>query len=60
MAAQIMQGQGMGTEKEGCCPKLWSATVFFEKYMLDGANETHDEFGPKDAVELKPVNAAIE
>jgi len=33
-------------------PILWSLTVFFEKYMIDGADATADDFGPKEPVEL--------
>lgn len=55
MAARVMQGQGMGSDTEGCCPKLWSCTVFFEKYICDGANETADDFGPKEPIVLKSV-----
>ncbi len=40
---------------EGLTPKLWSVTVFFEMYILGGAGATQEEFGPKEAVELRPV-----
>ena len=33
-----------------------SATVFFERYMMDGASGTLEEFGPNDPVELKEVS----
>lgn len=33
----------------------WSLTVFFEEYMHSGAEGTAEDFGPKDAVELKVV-----
>lgn len=56
MAAQVMQSQGMGTDVEGCCPKLWSCTVFFEQYILEGANNTANDFGPKEPVDLKIVS----
>jgi len=56
MAAQVMQGQGMGNETEGPCPKLWSTTVFFELYIMTGAENTVDEFGPKDPIALKAVS----
>lgn len=55
MAAQVMQSQGMGTETEGMCPRLWSSAVFFEKYMLDGAHGTVDEFGPKEPIQINIV-----
>lgn len=41
---------------EGICPRLWSTTVFFETYMLEGASNTLEDFGPKQPVELKAVN----
>jgi hypothetical protein len=40
---------------DGMCPKLWSTVVFFEKYICDGAEETADDFGPKEPVALKSV-----
>jgi hypothetical protein len=42
-------------EDEGICPNLWSAAVFFELYLLNGANETQEEFGPKEPIELKEI-----
>ncbi len=41
---------------EGLAPKIWSVTVFFEQYMLKGADGTKDDFGPKEPVELKNVS----
>ena len=55
MAAQVMQGQGMGTSDDGPAPRIFSLTVYFEKYMCEGANGTADDFGPKEPVSLKPV-----
>lgn len=55
MAAQVMQSQGMGTETEGCAPRVFSLTVYFEQYMLEGANGTVDDFGPKERAVLKFV-----
>lgn len=40
----------------GLAPKLWSVTVFFETYMMEGAEGTMSDFGPKEPVELKAVN----
>lgn len=45
----------MGTENEGPCPRLWSAIVLFEQYMLEGANGTADDFGPKEPVKLHRI-----
>ena len=55
MAAKVMQAQGLGNEKDAICPMLWSCSVFFEKYMLDGADETVEEFGPKEPVAFQVV-----
>ena len=33
----------------------WSLTVFFESYMIEGAEGTEKDFGPKDAVKLATV-----
>ena len=35
--------------------KVWSYAVFFESYMLAGAEGTERDFGPKDPVSLKSV-----
>jgi hypothetical protein len=53
LAAQVMHGQGMGTETAGPTPRLWSLVVFFETYIHDGATATQADFGPKEPVELK-------
>lgn len=58
MAARVMQGQGMGTEEDGPTPRVWSLSVFFEKYILEGASGTADDFGPKEPVELKSIPAS--
>jgi len=55
MAAAVMAGCG---DDEGICPRLWSATVFFELYMTGGADETVGDFGPKEPIELREVGAA--
>lgn len=34
-------------------PILWCLAVFFEQYMLTGADSTHADFGPKEPVQLK-------
>jgi len=36
--------------------KVFSLAVFFETYMLEGANGTEKDFGPADPVELKVVS----
>lgn len=55
MAARVMQAQGMGTDNEGPTPRIFSITVYFEQYMLEGEDGTADDFGPKEPVELKSV-----
>lgn len=37
-------------------PTCWSLAVFFEKYMLEGADRTMKEFGPKKPAKLRVVN----
>jgi hypothetical protein len=54
MAAQVMQGRPNGDE--AITPLVWSLTVFFEKYMAEGATGTQGDFGPKEAVALKVVS----
>lgn len=55
MAAQVMNGCGMGTGDEGPAQRLWSLTVFFESYIDNGSGGTAREFGPRDPVELQTV-----
>lgn len=55
MAAHVMQGQGMGTDIDGPTPRIWSLTVFFEKYICAGCDGTAEDFGPKEPVILKSV-----
>lgn len=42
--------------EDGICPRLWSATVFFESYMTKGATHTMKDFGPKKPKKLKLVS----
>ena len=44
------------SEAVALVPRLWSATVFFEKYMTDGADGTVEEFGPKEPADLKFID----
>lgn len=57
MAARVMEGQGLGDDTQGVCPRLWSCAVFFELYITTGAEETADEFGPKEPAQLHAVGA---
>jgi|HubBroStandDraft_5_1064220.scaffolds.fasta_scaffold292307_3 hypothetical protein len=57
MAALFMSGRNERND-EGVAPAIWSATVFFETYMWEGAEGTRDDFGPKEPAELKSVSGA--
>ena len=54
MAAVLMSGRNERSD-EGVAPMIWSATVFFESYMHEGAAGTNADFGPKEPVALKSV-----
>lgn len=55
LAAVAMAARPLG---EPITPLLWSMTVFFEQYMIEGADATFDNFGPKTPVDLKAVDNA--
>jgi hypothetical protein len=55
MASRVIAGWNEGPD-EGITPRIWSVTVFFEKYICDGAEGTIQDFGPKEPAELKAVN----
>lgn len=55
MAAHLMSGRNERSD-EGIAPAIWSATVFFEIYLREGASGTMDEFGPKEPVKLNAVD----
>lgn len=55
MAAQVVAGWNNGPD-EGITPRMWSVTVFFESYLLEGAEGTREEFGPREVIELKEVS----
>lgn len=52
MAATSIQGEILNGD---VCQRLWSATVFFERYMRFGGDGTLEDFGPKEPIILKPV-----
>lgn len=58
MAAQVFQSGAFPETGDAPAPRLWSVTVFFERYMQFGANETAEEFGPKVPVDIKAVKGA--
>lgn len=53
-AATVLAGRP--TEKT--VPLVWSLSVFFEKYIADGASATSRDFGPKRPAKLKIVKGA--
>ena len=57
MAAQVVAGWNNGPD-EGITPRIWSVTVFFERYMTLGSDGTQEDFGPKEPVELREVAPA--
>lgn len=52
MTAIAMQNH---SAEDDITPRAWSFTVFFESYIMHGAEWTSEDFGPKEPVELKPV-----
>jgi hypothetical protein len=54
LAAIVVSGWNNGPD-EGITPRLWSVTVFFENYMMEGADSTREDFGPKEPIELQRV-----
>ena len=56
MSARAVAGWNNGPD-EGLTPRLWSVTVFFEKYICDGSAGTAEEFGPNEPIELSSVEA---
>jgi hypothetical protein len=40
-------------EDEEAGRRVWSYAVFFERYMIVGAEGTREDFGPKDPIELR-------
>lgn len=57
LAAQALRATDTA---DGYTPRIWSLTVFFERYMLYGASDTAEDFGPKEPIELKPVQPAVQ
>jgi hypothetical protein len=55
MAATAIQNHH---DEDSLAPRIWSLTVFFERYMWFGAEGTQNEFGPKPPVELSKHWAA--
>lgn len=52
MAALAIQNH---TDESCIAPRVWSLTVFFELYMMQGAENTKEDFGPKEPVALASV-----
>lgn len=41
----------------GLTPGIWSLTVFYESYLMNGSSGTAEDFGPKDPVDLAEVRS---
>lgn len=54
MASTVLSNRNHGDDR-ALAPICWSLSVFFELYMLHGADYTENEFGPKEPVEIKEV-----
>lgn len=59
MAATAMQSQ-QDFFGEYQCARVWSLVVFFEMYMHEGADGTHEDFGPKQPAQLTDVKSTAE
>jgi hypothetical protein len=57
LSALAMQGE---FSDGAIASRLWALTVFFESYMLEGADGTMEEFGPKEPVPLQAVEGSAE
>lgn len=44
--------QGPWSKDHNTAHLIWSLSVFFEKYMIEGASNTQDDFGPKEPAQL--------
>lgn len=40
---------------DGYAPRLWSLTVFFETYLMQGSHTTAKDFGPKEPTQISEV-----
>jgi hypothetical protein len=52
LAAHVMSNRHHPDDR-ALAPICWSLAVFFELYLIDGADGTSEEFGPKEPVQLK-------
>ena len=57
LAAQAAQGPW--SKDHDTAHLLWSLTVFFERYMMHGCEDTQEDFGPKEPVNLGIIRAPI-
>lgn len=55
LAALIMAGR----PDDSPAPLIWSLSVFFEKYIMEGCEATVKEFGPKRPTRLRVAKARI-
>lgn len=54
MAAVAIQNH---EDDDAIVPRVWSLTVFFENYIMEGAEGTKEDFGPKEPADLKAVTS---
>lgn len=55
MAAHVLSNRNHADDR-ALAPICWSLAVFFERYMMLGAAETSEEFGPKEPVEIRSAS----
>ena len=55
MAALVLSNRNHSDDR-ALAPICWSLAVFFELYMITGANGTEEEFGPSKPIELRKVD----
>lgn len=55
MAASVLSNRNHEDDRS-LAPICWSLAVFFERYMMFGAAETSEEFGPKEPVSLQTAS----
>lgn len=55
LAAQALRATDI---EDGYAPRIWSLTVFFERYLIFGAQDTLPDFGPPEPTQLREVRDA--
>jgi hypothetical protein len=54
MAALMFSNRNHQSD-DAMTPLLWSTTVFFDRYLLLGADGTIDDFGPREPIQLRSI-----